>query len=153
MLDIAHSDATISEDSLNRFLHHPRNSMKTIAQKMYVKPGMKLRVLSKPKNFDEIFGVHEAEMLSDRSKDLSDIAILFVNNKSDLVDKLAKSTDKLKPGGVLWVAYPKGSSKLKSDINRDSIREFAETVKLEAVSIVAINEDWSCLRFKAMTDA
>lgn len=124
--------------------------MKTVAQKLFVKPGLKLRVLAKPDDFTEIFGPHEAVLLSERSKEPADVVLLFVRNRKELEDRLAKSAATLKPGGILWLAYPKGTSKLKSDIHRDSIREYGASVGLEAVSIIAINDDWSCLRFKIL---
>lgn len=122
--------------------------MKTVAQKLFVKPGVKLRVLAKPDDFTEIFGPHEAVLLSERSREPADVVLLFVRNRKELEDRLAKSVATLKPVGILWLAYPKGTSKLKSDIHRDSIREYGATVGLDTVSIIAINDDWSCLRFK-----
>jgi hypothetical protein len=56
----------------------------------------------------------------------------------------------LNPGGMIWVTYPKGTSKIKSDVNRDSIREYAKTLGLEAVAIFSVDDDWSALRLKAV---
>jgi hypothetical protein len=50
---------------------------------------------------------------------------------------------------VLWFAYPKGSSKsLKSEVNRDSLWELMAPLGLRPVRQIAIDEDWSALRFK-----
>lgn len=57
---------------------------------------------------------------------------------------------KLRDGGVYWICYPKGSSpRLKSDINRDKLWPLAAPFGLQPVRQVAIDEDWSALRFKA----
>ena len=52
--------------------------------------------------------------------------------------------------GILWVTYPKGSAKAKIDVNRDSIREYAQTLGLQAVSLVAVDEKWSALWLKTV---
>ncbi len=49
---------------------------------------------------------------------------------------------------ILWVTYPRGTSKIKADVNRDVIREYAQTVGLEAVAIFSVDDDWSALRLK-----
>ena len=50
---------------------------------------------------------------------------------------------------VCWFAYPKGTSKrYKSDLNRDSLREALAHLGLRAVRQIAIDEDWSALRFR-----
>ena len=49
---------------------------------------------------------------------------------------------------ILWVAYPKLSSKLASDLSRDAIREAAPSFGLDTVSQIAIDADWSALRLK-----
>jgi hypothetical protein len=67
---------------------------------------------------------------------------------SGRTERPAGATSILGPKGILWVTYPKGTSKIKADINQDSIREYAESVGLRAVSIFSVDEDWSALRLK-----
>jgi hypothetical protein len=52
--------------------------------------------------------------------------------------------------GVLWIAYAKGTSKKASDINRDTIREYAASIGLDTVAQIAIDGDWSALRLKSV---
>ncbi len=49
---------------------------------------------------------------------------------------------------LLWVAYPKGGTKAGTDLNRDIL--WAELGKegLAGVSLVAVNETWSAMRFR-----
>jgi hypothetical protein len=51
---------------------------------------------------------------------------------------------------MLWVTYPKGTSKAKVDVNRDSLREYDLTIGLQAVSLLAIDDVWSALRLKTV---
>lgn len=77
-----------------------------------------------------------------------DLIQVFVSSRSELESQLRTVKPSLKPQGLLWVTYPKGTSKMKVDINRDIIREYAETVGLKTVAQIAIDETWSALRLK-----
>lgn len=53
-------------------------------------------------------------------------------------------------GGLLWLCYPKGTAKIKTDLNRDVLREtVAARHGLEGVSLVAIDDTWSAMRFRS----
>jgi ABC-type Fe2+-enterobactin transport system substrate-binding protein len=80
-----------------------------------------------------------------------DIIQVFVNSKKELEKKLSPLKTLLVKNGILWVTYPKGIAKAKTDINRDSIREHALTLGLQAVSLVAVDEKWSALRLKTIS--
>lgn len=65
-------------------------------------------------------------------------------------EKLAKVLPKLlEEKAVVWVAYPKGTSKkYKSDYNRDRGHALMEKHGFTGVSLVALDGDWSAMRFK-----
>ena len=73
---------------------------------------------------------------------------VFVNSKKGVEQQLVKLKGILNPKGILWVTYHKGTSKVKTGISREPIREYAVTVGLQAVTMVSINEDWAALRLK-----
>jgi hypothetical protein len=122
--------------------------MKTVCQKLFLKTGKTLRVISPPENFAELLGAHDAILLPERSKQQADVVLLFALNRAELEYRLEKAKLRVAPNGALWLAYPKGTSKLNSDIHRDTIREYAETLGLETVSLISIDDIWSCLRLK-----
>lgn len=63
-----------------------------------------------------------------------------------LAKRLPKHTDEKT---VLWVAYPKGTSKkYSSDYNRDTGHELMEKHGFNGVSLVSLDDDWSAMRFK-----
>ncbi len=70
----------------------------------------------------------------------------FVSAKKDLQDQMPKAKSLIKEKGLLWVTFPKG----KTEINRDSIREYAFSLRLQAVSLMAIDNTWSALRLKVV---
>jgi len=64
--------------------------------------------------------------------------------------KLGKAAPKfLEQGAVFWVAYPKGTSKkYKADIHRDTLNTLMEGFGFDGVSLVALDQDWSAMRYK-----
>jgi len=75
--------------------------------------------------------------------------IAFVTERKE-VDRVArKLIKKLATDAVLWFAYPKGTSKtIKSEVNRDTGWEVLRIAGFDTVPLVAIDADWSALRFR-----
>ena len=74
--------------------------------------------------------------------------LVFINNNKEYLDFLNKGLKKVEPDSVLWFAYPKGTSKVKTDINRDTIRVTGEDFGITTVTAISIDEVWSALRFR-----
>lgn len=49
---------------------------------------------------------------------------------------------------MIWVAYPNGSSRVKTDINRDILWEMLKIQNIRPVSQIALDDTWSALRFR-----
>ena len=74
--------------------------------------------------------------------------VIFINNNIEYLDFLNNQLKNIEPDSVLWFAYPKGTSKIKTDINRDTIRVTGEEFKITTVSAISIDNIWSALRFR-----
>ncbi|HYF64874.1 MAG TPA: DUF3052 family protein [Herpetosiphonaceae bacterium] len=119
----------------------------SLAQKLQIKPGRSLLLVAAPAGYAETLGDLPAD--SRREEAPADIVQLFVRSRAELEERLDAARAALNPGGILWVTYPKGTSKtMKADVNRDSINAYAHSLGLEGVAMVAIDEDWSALRLK-----
>ena len=87
-------------------------------------------------------------------RSLSDCAaitfLLAFVTKREEITRLAKAIGKKAEGdAIIWMAYPKGSSKrLTCDFNRDNGWSPLGAVGFRGVRQVAIDEDWSALRFR-----
>ncbi len=126
-------------------------SEKSVAQKLGLKPGKKLLVKQQPDDVEALIGAlpSGAELVIGGTKP-SPLILVFAKDKAALVKALPVCKRQLEPGGALWVAYIKGTSDKKTDINRDSIREYVGNVGLDTVSQIAIDDDWSALRLKVV---
>jgi len=74
--------------------------------------------------------------------------VVFITNNKEYLDFLSKSLKAIEPDSVLWFAYPKGTSKVKTDINRDTIRTTGEEFGITTVTAISIDDTWSALRFR-----
>jgi hypothetical protein len=74
--------------------------------------------------------------------------LVFINNNKEYIEFLNTQLKNVEPDSVLWFAYPKGTSKIKTDINRDTIRVTGEQFGITTVTAISIDEIWSALRFR-----
>lgn len=81
-------------------------------------------------------------------KEKSTHTVVFINNNQEFLDFLTNQLPMIEPDSVLWFAYPKGTSKLKTDINRDTIRVTGESFGITTVTAISIDDTWSALRFR-----
>src|SRR5262245_49582248 len=123
----------------------------TVFAKLNLKDQNEIVVLNAPASFEPELKTLKGVAVKRAVADAQHVgfSIAFVTAQKD-VDTLAKAiTRKAADDAVVWFAYPKGSSKKYTcDFNRDT--GWAELGKagFEPVRMVAIDEDWSALRFR-----
>jgi hypothetical protein len=125
--------------------------MASTFEKLNLKDHSRIVVLNQPESFEaEVSALRGVTVVRDL-KDSGDIlfSLAFVTKQPEL-DTLAKAIAKRAKGDALvWFAYPKGSSKrYKSEINRDAGWAVLGEAGFEPVRMVAIDEDWSAVRFR-----
>jgi hypothetical protein len=122
---------------------------KTNAQKLLFKEGYKVWFIHPPKDNAELLGEFPpgVEVVSHPDTPV-DLILAYIVDRKELEKHLAELKGMLKPKGLLWIAYYKGTAKTKTDINRDSIHAYGKTLGLEGVAIISLNEEWSAMRFK-----
>ena len=125
--------------------------MSAVFKKLNLKDHTEITVLNAPESFEPaLAALAGVNVLRDLKgvKTLS-FALAFVTKQAE-VDKLAPALAKRAEGDALvWCAYPKGSSKkYKCDFNRDTGWAVLGELGFEPVRMVAIDEDWSALRFR-----
>ena len=76
-----------------------------------------------------------------------DFIFLFSKSRSDLEGQLREAVRTLTPAGMLWVAWPKKSSGVFTDLTEDVIRTIGLGAGLVDVKVCAVTEIWSGLKF------
>jgi hypothetical protein len=122
-----------------------------IFDKLNLKNLTKILVLNAPQSFEPELAALHGITISRSMRGLAEVefSLTFVTRQKE-VDRLANSIVRIAKGDpVVWFAYPKGTSKkYASEINRDSGWQALKQAGFETVRMVAIDEDWSALRFR-----
>src|SRR5689334_8918051 len=91
----------------------------TTAQKLKIKPGAVLLSINAPKEFKEDLGELPPDVrITTKAKDYGQIH-WFVRDKAGMEEDLDNVLGLLKDGVTCWIYYPKGSSKIQTDLTRD----------------------------------
>ncbi len=76
-----------------------------------------------------------------------EVTLVFARNKKELGAHVPKQ---IAPDDILWVAYPKGSAKVPTDLNRDILHAEMAKRGFDGVSLVSVDATWSAMRFKLL---
>ena len=79
-----------------------------------------------------------------------DFALIFAINQLQLNNILKEVFSALHTESKLWIAYPKTTSKIVSDLNRDASWEILSKNDYEAVRQVTLDHVWIAMRFKKL---
>lgn len=124
--------------------------MKTIFEKLNLTTQKTILVAGAPPSFDvELQNLSGVQVISQPPADNLDYALVFVTKKEQ-IDAVAPTLASILPGdAIIWFAYPKSTSKkYRCDFNRDTGWDAVRALGFDSVRMVAIDEDWSALRFR-----
>ena len=131
--------------------------MSPIFKKLNLKSQTEIVVINAPASFEAELATLDAMKIVRDPKTIEAIkaieaihfCLAFTKTQSE-VDSLSQLLcSKAKGDAVLWFAYPKGSSKrFKCEFNRDTGWDVLRASGFDTVRQVAIDEDWSALRFR-----
>jgi hypothetical protein len=118
-----------------------------LVKKLGIKPGSNIALLNAPTDYASELDLPEDVTINSRSGKPLDFAQLFVQNEKDLKAKFSKYAKRLNASGMIWVSWPKKSSRVSTDLSENIVREVGLTAGLVDVKICAVNEVWSGLKF------
>lgn len=104
-------------------------------------------VINAPENWETQFVALGFKISFEENKKSTN-TLVFINDKKEYLDFLNNQLEHIAPDSVLWFAYPKGTSKVKTNINRDIIRALGEEFNITTVTAISIDDTWSALRFR-----
>ena len=119
-----------------------------LAKKLGIKEGYSLLLVNEPKHYLSLFeDMPEVNYVENQKAESVDFIHLFCTDKAKFEKHSLQLKPTLKMTGMLWVSWPKGSSKIKTDLDRDYIREYLLKNGLVDVKVCAVDQDWSGLKF------
>lgn len=124
----------------------------SLAKKLVLKPGNRVLILNHEAEFqDSINALKTFFIETVHTTGRYDAIIVFVNNQSELERITQPVIRAVTESTIFWIAYPKASSGIQTDITRDKGWESVTTHGMIPVSQVSVDEKWSALRFRHVT--
>jgi hypothetical protein len=118
-----------------------------LPSKLGIKEGHVVAVVGAPDGFDGTLGeLPDGVRVKSRAAAHLDVIVLFVRRRSELERRFGRLVAALQPAGGLWVAWPKRSSGVETDMTEDVAREVGLAHGLVDNKVCAIDETWSGLR-------
>ena len=119
-----------------------------LAKKIGIKEGSRIALVNAPKDFQSELGElpDGVKFLKPSTKSL-DIILFFVLSEQTLARDFAKLADRLTANGMIWIAWPKKSSGVATDLSFECVQRIGLDAGLVDVKICAVDETWSGLKF------
>jgi hypothetical protein len=129
--------------------------MDAVFKKMNFKSAQNVVVINAPQSFEANIDAMQgltAFVRDFKHVEKTDFALAFCTTQAEVDSIATEAASKLEGDGFLWFAYPKGTSKrYKCEFNRDNGWTLLGSFGFEGVRMVAIDEDWSALRFRRVS--
>ncbi|RYE54905.1 MAG: hypothetical protein EOP48_11305 [Sphingobacteriales bacterium] len=122
-----------------------------LLKKLYLKPGFKLLIGIPPEEGASILGDTSSITLNNDLKESFDVLLLFVKNSIELKEALGNWADKITSQVIVWIAYPKKSSGIPTDLKMAKWEEL-DQYQLSPCGSASIDEIWTGLRIKPVSD-
>jgi Protein of unknown function (DUF3052) len=120
-----------------------------LPKKLAIKEGHNIAVISPPNGFAKTLGdlprgaVIQVGM---SGKARYDVIVAFVTSRAELQQQIAAARHQMAPAAGLWIAWPKKTSGVATDVTENAVREAALPTGLVDNKVCAIDETWSGLR-------
>ena len=119
-----------------------------LAKKLGIKENSRIGLVNAPKDFQSELGElpHGATFVKRMTNSL-DIILFFVLKERELAQNFSRLAQKLDANGMLWIAWPKKSSGVATDLSFERVQRIGLDAGLVDVKICAVDETWSGLKF------
>ena len=119
-----------------------------LARKLGIKEGHRVAFVSAPGGFDHLIGdLPEGVTVKSQLRGPLDVIVFFTKSRADLERRLPALRRAMDPAAGLWIAWPKLSSGVETDLTENVTRELGLANRLVDNKVCAIDEIWSGLRF------
>src|SRR4029079_9555658 len=121
-----------------------------LAAKLLIKPDARVLLLNAPVRYArKLAPLPPGATVTDKRGQAADVVITFVRDSSEL-KRLASGFAALEEDAILWVCYTKRGG--GTDLDRDNLHYARAKHELAGVTLVAFDETWSAMRFRAPDD-
>ena len=124
-----------------------------LVDRLRIKSGHRVSIVSAPERYREILGPLPKNVnVTDVVSETADIVLAFFTRRTDLEAEIETLKGAMGAVRILWISYPKGGPNEDTDLNRDILWAALKAFGLRPVAQIAIDEVWSALRFKKVSE-
>ena len=119
-----------------------------LPKKLGIRENFRVALINPPKTFRPELGAlpRNTKIIRNLEAPL-DLVVLFVDREANLARQFPTLAEVLSTTGMIWVAWPKKSSGVKTDLAFENVQKIGLDCGLVDVKICAIDEVWSGLKF------
>ena len=122
-------------------------SQTPLSKKLGIKKGFKIRLVNQPIYYFELFNDMPADVRVIHDKKIKkDFIHYFCEQAENLQDDIVSLRNEIVSNGMIWVSWPKKSSKVLTDVSEDFIRTLALANGLVDIKVCALDDTWSALK-------
>lgn len=124
-------------------------NLSPLAKKLRLHTAHHALLLNPPAGYLETLGELPKDLLLDTEiTGTYDFTHLFVRNSQDLKESIDRVLEAIQYDSLLWISYPKSSSGIETDLNRDTLWDAMLEKGIRPVTQVSVDQVWSAVRFR-----
>lgn len=117
-----------------------------LARKLGIKEGFTVWFVNPPDHYFQLFSEFPTNLITQSTSE-KDFIHYFAHSAAQLHNELPGLKTQLKLNGMLWISWPKKSSKIESDLDGNIVRSMGLHIGLVDIKVCAVDQDWSALKF------
>jgi len=120
-----------------------------LLKKMKLKPGQRAAIINAPGGYVEtLHPLPKDVAMAQNLVGTFDWVQLFVKTQAELERVIAHVRAALKPAGMLWITFPKGTSKIQTDLTRDKGWDALQAIDLKWINLISVDDTWSAFALR-----
>jgi hypothetical protein len=119
-----------------------------LARKLRLKPGIRAAVVGAPPDYLSRLSPPPGTIIGTRPAGPLDWIQVFVGSSAELAAIVPDLIAALDANALVWISYPKGSSRRQTDLTRDKGWEPLEATNLKWLSLVSVDDTWSAFSLR-----
>ena len=119
-----------------------------LARKLGIKPGARVALVRAPDGFEETLDpLPDGVRVRTQARASQDVVLFFATRRAELERRFDSLANSVAPSGGLWIAWPKRTSNVATDLRESVVRDLGLAHGLVDNKVCAVDDVWSGLRF------
>jgi hypothetical protein len=118
-----------------------------LVKKLGIAEGSRVAIVAAPDGFAANLDLPPGVVVRKQARGRLDVVVFFATRSAELTRRFPAMKRGLEPDGGLWIAWPKRTSGVATDLSENPVREVGLSNGLVDNKVAAIDDIWSGLRF------